>query len=288
VKSNDRAFFEVELPRDELGRLGVRDRAFAVCAVRALGAGAEPFCARRQPALRRYAALLARDRERFGREVTRLDRAVPAGIDAVHPSWYRPPPPSAHPAAQTWLERRSYGHLVEMNAEGATSGLFDRLERLDAAELAELLIALGRRRVATAFSGAPRAALAQLCARLGEPAASELLAHVRTVAPSVGPDEVHAAQRALFSLGVDSQSPASGGARGGGDDARTLYLRTGASWLGPALAARGGDRLRRVAQRLARPVGEQLEAGARSLATEAEHAAAASAASAILSGARRR
>jgi hypothetical protein len=265
---------------------GTRDRGFVVAAVRALGPRAENFCGRRDSALRRHAALLYRDRERYNREATRLDRPVPAGIGEVHPTWYEAPPSTERAAARAWLERLAYGHLVEMEDDEPQPALLDRLARRDAAELGELLVALGRRRVAVAFSGAPRGALAQLCARLGEPAASELLAQVRAVAPQVGSDEVHAAQRALFALGLDTAA-----ARLDGDgprDARALFLRAGCAWLGPALAARGDDRLRRVAQRLPRTLGAALLDGARATVDETDGAAASSAAAALLSRARAR
>jgi hypothetical protein len=275
-----------------------RERAFVVAAVRALGPRAEAFCGRRSPALRRFAAQLYRDRERWADESQRLSRAVPAAIGEVHPSWYEAPPPSSDPAAAAWLSRRAYGQLVDMGESPPAATVLDRLERRDAAELGELVVALGRRRVAIAFSGAPRAAVAQLCARLGEPAASELLAQVRAVAPSVGSDEVHAAQRALFGLGPagaalaaraadDAPSRESRGVSSGAE-ARALFTRAGCGWLGPALAARGGDRLRRVAQRLPRPVGEQLLDGAHVPSSDAEHAAAVNAASALLTRTRAR
>jgi hypothetical protein len=276
-----------------------RERAFVVAAVRALGPRAEAFCGRRSPELRRFAALLWRDRERWNAESLRLARAVPAGVGAVHPSWYEPPPASSDARAQAWLSRRAYGRLVDMEDERGGVGALDRLEKRDAAELGELLVALGRRRVAIAFSGAPRAALAQLCARLGEPAASELLAQVRAVAPSVGSDEVHAAQRALFGLGPAGAALAAGAqaesasareSRGvsTGTEARALFLRAGCGWLAPALAARGGDRLRRVAQRLPRSIGEQLLDGAHVPSSDAEHSSALTAASGLLTRPRHR
>ncbi|HZS37991.1 MAG TPA: hypothetical protein VFF06_14240 [Polyangia bacterium] len=271
-----------------------RERAFVVAAVRALGPRAEAFCGRRSPLLRRFAAQLYRDRERWADESQRLSRAVPAGVGEVHPSWYEPPPASTNPAAAAWLSRRAYGQLVDMGEPQAAAGALDRLERRDPDELAELVIALGRRRVAIAFSGAPRAAVAQLCARLGEPAASELLAQVRAVAPSVGSDEVHAAQRALFGLGpaaaLTARPTDDRESRGisSGSEARALFSRAGCGWLAPALFSRGGDRLRRVSQRLPRPLGEQLLASATVPSTDAEHSSALTAASALLTRPRRR
>ena len=268
----------------EAAQPGTRERAFAVAAVRALGARAAALCGRRSPPLRRYAALLVREPALLESEAAALDGAVPAGLREVHPSWYAEPPASSRPEAQAWLERRAYGHLVEMSV-GGSSGLgtlVDRLEQGDPNTLTELLYALGRRRVATAFSGAPRAALAQLCARLGEPAASELLSQVRQVASQVSSDEVKAAQRRCSRSGSRHETAV------GSDAARLLFLSAGASFIGPALLARGGDWLRRVAQRLPRELGEALLAGAASPATEAESAAAVSVAAVMLASARPR
>ena len=50
---------------------------------------------------------------------------------------------------------------------------------LPSERLTALLSALGLRLVAVAFSETERAALAQLCARIGEPAASQLVAEVQ-------------------------------------------------------------------------------------------------------------
>jgi hypothetical protein len=113
-----------------------------------------------------------------------------------------------------------------------------------------------------AFVGAPRAGLAQLCARLGEPAASQLVAEVRAVrAAPPSHDAIKAAQRALFGAGDALHS--------GGD----LFFRVGAAWLAPALTS-NGDELLRVAQRLPRALGQQLLDEADAPLSEAERAAA--------------
>jgi len=264
--------------------LTTRDRAYAVAAARLLPSRAEVLCGRRGPELRKYAARLVREPALREREAARLDSPVPTGIGAIHPSWYErageePTPASRNPTAAAHLDRRAYGHLVAMwdfedKSEG--TGLLDRLEREDPLTLVTLLTALGRRRVAIAFSGAPRAALAQLCARLGEPMASELLQLVRQVASQIASDEVRASQRALFQLGLADLA--------GADAARALFVRAGAGWIGPALAQRGGDRLRRVAQRLPRDVGEVLLEGGARPATESEVAQAIAAAAMMLPG----
>jgi hypothetical protein len=262
--------------------LSSRERGFAVAAVRALGARAELVCGRRSAALKKHAALLSRDPALLAREAARAD-GNPAGLEAVHRSWFEPPPPSERPEAAAWLARRAYGHLVEMRAPESATAL-DRLEQLGPEPLAEILVALGSRRVATAFSGAPRAALARLCARLGEPAAGELVAEVRALGARLSSDEVRAAQRAVFQLGgqLAGAIGADGNAGSGAETARALFLRAGASWLGPALKARGGDRLRRLAQRLPRPIGELLEDGASAPATESEQAQARAVVAALL------
>jgi hypothetical protein len=233
---------------DELSTV---QRGWVLTAVRALGAAAEAACARRwpeAPAVARHARALFMEPMRLSAEGRRLDAPIPAGLERVHPSWYEPPPASARPEAAAWLQRKAYAHLVELPETATGDDPAARLERLDGGVLEGLLERLGRRRVATAFSGATHAQLAQLCARLGEPAASALLADVRQVASQTTREEVKAEQRALFSLGFD---PA-------GDTPRMLFVRVGAARLAPPLAARGGDRLRRVAQRLPRPAGRLL------------------------------
>ncbi|MGZ3406346.1 MAG: hypothetical protein ACXVAN_07865, partial [Polyangia bacterium] len=95
------------------------------------------------------------------------------------------------------MRRAAFGHLVSMDDAGAgvlSSRAPDEIERV--------LCALGRRRVALAFVAAPRAGWAQLCARLGEPAASQLVEEVRALkAAAPLPEAVKAAQRALFRSG---------------------------------------------------------------------------------------
>gem|GEM_PF-5746114 len=277
--------------------LSTSERAFAVAAVRALGQRAEALCGRRSSALRRQAALLCRDPQLLRDEARALDRPQPLGLAEIHRSWYTLPPPvdANLPAAElakrrAYLSRRLLGHLVDMSTgpDALRGQIFDRLEREDPIRLAELVSHMGQRRVAVAFSGAPRAALAQLCARLGEPAASELLVRVRAATTQIGSEEVKSAQRAMFQLGAPSVAPGSPMDVVGPDEtnpARALFLRAGAGWLGPALVAGGGssgDRLRRIAQRLPREIGEILVVGARRAATEAECAAAIAAAAVAL------
>jgi hypothetical protein len=257
---------------DELSGLSTRERAFVVACVRALGARAEAACARSGPSSRRYAAELTRDPARLAAEAERLGRAVPDGIEEIHPTWIEPPPPSTRAEAVAHLARRAYGHLVAMATDEE-----DPLERCSAVQLFELLAALGRRRVAIAFSGAPKTALARLCARLGEPAGSQLVAEVRQIAAAVSPAEVTAAQRALHHPGAEITD----------GDGLHLFTRVGTAWLGPALAARGGDLLRRLAQRLPQPVGLAL-LGAATVEAAATDSAAALAAVAALASTRPR
>ena len=125
-----------------------------------------------------------------------------------------------------------------------------------------MVSALGRRRVALAFVGAPRAGLAQLCARLGEPHATQLVDEVRAVKASAPqPDAIKAAQRALFRSGEEH-------CRG-----RALFFRVGAAWLAPALA-RDGDELMRAAQRLPRALGQLLLDEADAASSDGERTAA--------------
>jgi hypothetical protein len=228
-----------------MDELTTRERGFVVAAVRALGARAERVC--RTPAERRWAAELARDPARLFDEAARLGRAVPHGIGEVHPSWYAAPRVPVRADASAYLARLAFGHLVEM--AGRSDGELD-LERRSPAQLQELVVALGRRRVATALSGAPRGALARLCARLGEPAASELAAEVRAITGQVSTAQIAAAQRALHQAELaDGEAP-------------RLFTALGCAWLGAALAQLGGDRHRRVAQRLPLALGQALVSGA--------------------------
>jgi hypothetical protein len=232
-----------------------------IAAVRALGKRAEGFLAPRGAHLAHAARALAADAAARARESARLDAAPPDGIERVHPSWWQRPPEAARPAVRAWLDRAATAHLVAMVAPspGSDGSPLAQLDQLPAEPLAELVGRLGRRRVAEAFSAAPEGSLAQLCARLGEPAASELLKEARSVRPSH--DAVRAAQRSLFKLAVDIT------------DSASLLTVAGARWLAPALAARGGDLLRRVAQRLPQPVGAILLAERGAPATEEEWAA---------------
>jgi hypothetical protein len=251
-------------------RLSLRERAFVLAAVRALGpVAAARFCALRSPPLAEEATAL-RDPSRRARAETELARATPDGLSRIDPSWYAPPATALRPDAATHLTKAAFAHLVPMVDEFNDAGA--QLSARSPAELETLLVALGRRRVALAFVGAPRSGLAQLCARLGEPAASELLAEVRALKNAAPPaDDVKAAQRALFRGGGDWQRPAP--SSGGGDAGRALFLRAGAGWLAPALV-RDGDELRRVAQRLSRPLGELLLDESGAFASDGERAAA--------------
>ena len=177
------------------------------------------------------------ERGALEREVLRLDATPPEGIERVHPSWWHarprrrePPPPlprarrhrppGADGAAAPGAGRRRWRSLDALGADGAD----------DAGDGARPPSR------ASAFSAAPRGALAQLCARLGEPAASELVAEVKLVQPS--PDEVRIAQAALFKLAVDAP------------DARALFVSAGASLAGPVA---GGARRGPVAARRPAP-----------------------------------
>jgi hypothetical protein len=188
-------------------------------------------------------------------EADALHRSVPAQLEQIDASWYTPPPESRSPAARRFLERVAYGRLVPMAAPEANAlpvgktQAIRRVERLLEGPIEQLhaaLHALGRRRVAIAFTGAPRSALAQLLARLGEPSASELVAEVRGIPPGVSAEEVKAAQRALFRSGPE---PAPG------EPAALFFRRVGCGWIAPLVDAEG-DRAQRLAQRLPRSLGE--------------------------------
>jgi hypothetical protein len=170
------------------------------------------------------------------------------------------PPRARRDDAGAHLRRAAYGHLVSMDDAGA-GVLSSRAPE----EIERVLCALGRRRVALAFVGAPRAGLAQLCARLGEPHASQLVEEVRAIkAAAPSPEAVKAAQRAVYYCNARS-----GDAVGG----RALFFRVGAAWLAPALA-RDGDELMRAAQRLPRALGQLLLDEADAVSSDGERTAA--------------
>jgi hypothetical protein len=239
--------------------LSTRQRAFALAAARALGRDAAKVCAQQTMApgdelARNAGALGGAAAQR--REAEALTRAQPSGLDRVDRSWYVAPPRARRNDAAAYLSRAAYGQLVPMDDAGAgvlSSRAPDEIERV--------LCALGRRRVALAFVGAPRAGLAQLCARLGEPHATQLVDEVRALKGSAQPEAVKAAQRALFRSG---ENIAAG---------RALFFRVGAAWLAPALA-RDGDELMRAAQRLPRALGQLLLDEADAVSSDGERAAA--------------
>jgi hypothetical protein len=190
------------------------------------------------------------------REAEALARPQPSGIERVDRSWFAAPPKTEREDASAHLLRAAYGQLVPMDDAGAgvlSSRAPDEIERV--------LCALGRRRVALAFVGAPRAGLAQLCARLGEPHATQLVDEVRALKGAAQPEAVKAAQRALFRSGENISA------------GRALFFRVGAAWLAPALA-RDGDELMRAAQRLPRALGQLLLDEADAVSSDGERGAA--------------
>jgi hypothetical protein len=240
--------------------LSTRQRAFALAAARALGRDAGRFCTRQalgavDDMARAAAALGGTAQQR--REAETLARPQPSGLERIDRSWYQAPPRTGRDEASTHLLRAAYGQLVPMDDAGAgvlSSRPPDEIERL--------VCALGRRRVALAFVGAPRAGMAQLCARLGEPHATQLVDEVRALKAAPPPPEaVKAAQRALFTSGE------------GIDAGRDLFFRVGAAWLAPALA-RDGDELGRAAQRLPRTLGQLLVDAAEAVSSDGERTSA--------------
>jgi hypothetical protein len=256
--------------------LSTRQRAFALAAARALGPEAARFCETggaglpmaMATALSGHAAALV-DSAAQAHETEALARPQPSGLERVDPSWYVAPPRAVGDEAAVHLQRAAYGRLVSMS-DARTKGEADAgagaLSSRTADEIERALVALGRRRVALAFVGAPRAGLAQLCARLGEPTASQLVDEVRGLEAAATPGhEVKAAQRAVyFCLGRSDVVVESG---------RALLFRVGAAWLAPALA-RDGDELMRAAQRLPRARGQTLLEEADGVSSESERSAA--------------
>jgi hypothetical protein len=171
--------------------------------------------------------------------------------------------------ARRYLERVAYGRLVAMDGGEVSTGAsraqaaVDRLLLGPHERLENALSLLGRRRVAIAFTGAPRSALAQLLARLGEPEAGRLVSELRAIPPGVSAEEVKAAQRALFRGGPEPQV---------GESASLFLRRVGCGWIAP-LVEHGGDRARRLAQRLPRSLGEVILRDVGTPLSEVERAA---------------
>src|SRR5262245_15454955 len=93
--------------------LSLRERGFAVAAVRALASDATTLCAARSEALGHYAARLHADPMWLLAEGRALDQP-PAGLERVHPSWWTAPPTSARPEALRWLQHQATASLVPM------------------------------------------------------------------------------------------------------------------------------------------------------------------------------
>jgi hypothetical protein len=138
-------------------------------------------------------------------------------------------------------ERSRAAQRVQAAVDALLLGPLERLEGV--------LLQLGRRRVAIAFTGAPRSALAQLLARLGEPEAGRLVAELRAIPPGVSAEEVKAAQRALFRSGPEPVA---------GENAALVLRRVGCGWIAPLVDGGASDRARRLAQRLPRALGEVI------------------------------
>ncbi len=227
--------------------LTLTERGRTLAALRLLG----PIAAAarlRSPLARLHLECLCEPAER-AREEAALSSLVPEHLERVDASWYSTPRPSASASATRYLARVAYGALVSMDVAPPAQGrqaVIDQLFEGPVERMLAALLMIGRRRVAVAFTGAPRSALAQLLARIGEPEASRLAAEVRTIPPGVSAEEVKGAQRALFRSGVTPHDDESGA---------LFFQRVGAGWMAP-LAAGPGERARRIAQRLPRSLGE--------------------------------
>ncbi len=238
--------------------LSLRERAFCVAAERALGKRAETRCARFGPDATKFLEALRRDRT-LG-EAAALDAPETPPAE-VHATWYETSPPSGRAPVERYLQRLFYGQLLPQAAPRPVNAQRP-LEAIDAERLGKLLKDLGRRRLAIAFRAAPAAQLGQLCARLGEPVASQLLAEVNTLS-TITTEEVRTAQRGLLRLPKERL-------RSGEE----LLLEAGCSWLGPAIAGRGDDELTRLALRLPRGLGRRLLDASTATASPAEQQAA--------------
>lgn len=228
------------------------ERGFVVAAVRALGAKAPVWLDRRYQTMGQAALRLIEDRALLDEEQRRIGAWPSEGLDRAHPSWWPRLPSSSRLAARLFLERCLAARLVPLPppAPWHRSRALLSLDALASERLAELIVALGRRRIAVAFSEASPQALEELCRRLGEPAAAQLVVEVRRLRPLR--EEVMAAQHALFKFAVEARH------------GHSFFRLAGCRWLAPALASQGGDLLRRVAQRLPLSLGQMLlgESGA--------------------------
>lgn len=241
--------------------LTLTERGRTLAALRLLG----PIAAAarlRSPLARLHLERLCDPAERACEEAA-LSSLVPAHLERVEPSWYAAPESSTSAPATRYLARVAYGALVSMDGPVRAQGrhaIIDELLEGPVERLLHALVVVGRRRVAIAFTGAPRSALAQLLARLGEPEASRLAAEVRAIPPGVSAEDVKGAQRALFRSGATPHDDESGA---------LFFQRVGVGWLAPLAAGTGagttagtpagsGDRARRIAQRLPRALGEIL------------------------------
>lgn len=247
--------------------LSLTERGRMLAAWRLLGpVGAAMRC--KSPAARHQLEVLANPDAR-AREEAALAATRPEHVDRIHPSWYESPPSTSSEPARRYLERSTFGRLVAMEAHGSplatprAVATIDQLMGGSTERLLLVLVALGRRRVAVAFTGAPRSALAQLLARIGEPEASALATEVRGIPPGVSAEEVKAAQRALFRTGPEPEA---------GETGSVFFQRVGCGWIAP-VAGLYGDHARRLAQRLPRSLGEIVLRERQQAMSDAERAA---------------
>ncbi len=252
--------------------LSMTERGRTLAALRLLGPIAA--AARLRSAAARHHLERLCDPAARAREEAALGLTIPQGLGRIDPSWYTTPPATSSAAARRYLERIAYARLVAMESRtpapapeqrGAlarSQQAFDRLLAGPTERLLDGLLSLGLRRVAIAFTGAPRSALAQLLARVGEPEATKLAAEVRAIPPGVSAEEVKNAQRALFRSGPEPQV---------GESAMLFFRRVGCGWIAPLTEAHG-DRARRLAQRLPRSLGEIILREHAQPITEAERA----------------
>lgn len=226
------------------------ERGLAVAAATlARGCPGAPGLARRRSAeLGRWVDELLSDGHLLASERRACELRREALAGTVHPTRLDPPTTSSSPPAQRYLERRALASLWPRPA-GVFEGPIAALDAPSLTEVERLLLELGRRRLVTAFSGAPRAHLARLCAELGEPEASRIIALSRALSPS--PGEIRRAQRAVARLSIEAGAGLSG-------QGRSLLLEAAASWVGPVLAGLHPDAPRWLAQRLAAPEGGLL------------------------------
>lgn len=132
---------------------------------------------------------------------------------------------------------------------------FKDIGLLDARELTQLIRALGIEQLAAAFSTIGRRKLAELCGRLGEAAAAELIEAVKEMDPQDALDIGQAndfLSRVVMELGAERDRAAE-------DFQRTLFQKAGLFRLAQAVQSERPSFIQQLGQRLPRSHGRLLK-----------------------------